>query len=142
MDASEILTKEDAEAILGKPIENPEVSGAGTTVSTCNYYAADASGIGLLVRSAPDSDSARIIFEQARLQSKSMSFVEPQQIAGLGDMAYWAGGNLNQMNVLEGKYWLIFTVFSGKDRSLELGKQAAERAIARLQSMEPLAFST
>jgi hypothetical protein len=132
LDASQVLTKADAEAVLGKEVGDPTVSNTAGVVSTCNYMAKDLTGLHLLIRAAASPDAARVIFEEARKQAEAMSRVEPEPVSGLGDAAYWAGGDLNQLNVVKGRYWMIFSAPMA-DHPLELTKQAAERALPRVQ---------
>mgnify|MGYP001342072641 CR=1 FL=1 len=127
INAAEFFTKADAEAVLGSPVNDPTTQG-GVASSNCTYIATNFSGIGLYVRGGTTPTT----FDQAQAASKSISNVDPVPVAGMGEKAYWAGGKLNQLNVLKSQYWLIITVFAGGDKSPDLAKQAAEKILARM----------
>jgi len=134
INAPDFLTRSDAAAVLGKAVGDASVSGDGVNYSSCNYMAKDMSGVGLLVRVYGDDATAKTVFEQAKAQSRSLSNADPVAIEGLGEEAYWAGGNLNQMNVLKGNHWLVVSVFFGEKQSQQLAQTAAEKVLARLAS--------
>ncbi len=133
INASDYLTKADASAVLGKPVSDANLNGDGVTYSSVNYMAPDMSGIGLLVRTYGDPATALAVFNDAQGQSKAASTVDPVAVQGLGDKAYWAGGNLNQMNVLKGNRWLIVSVFFGHDKSFDLGRSGAGKVLGRVR---------
>jgi len=128
LNAAEFFTKADAEAVLGKPVGNASAQGDGVYTSTCSYIASDFSGISLLVRASMTPEA----FDQAQAASKSISGVDPVPVTGVGEKAYWAGGKLNQLNVLKNQKWLIITVTAGGERSLDLTKKAAEKILPRV----------
>jgi hypothetical protein len=131
VDATQILTQADAEAILGEKVEVDAKPG-NPFESHCNYYTAKMSGLGLLIKRSGDANTAQYVFQQAQSASKEISKADPQPVSGLGEQAYWAGGQLNQLNVREGNDWLIFTAFALDDKALDYTKQAATKALARL----------
>lgn len=128
INAAEFFVKADAEAVLGSPVGDPTVQGDGVTSSNCTYVASNFQGAGLFVR----AHTTPTIFDQAQAASKSVSNVDPVPIEGLGDKAYWAGGKLNQLNVLKGQYWLIISIFAGGEQSLDLARKAAEKILPRV----------
>jgi len=131
--ACSLLTQEEAAAILGEPVEKPANSTTGGTVSNCNWMTSSFQMIGILVRLASTPEEAETVRNQAHQQSKSLSGVDPEDIPGLGENAYWAGGNINQLNVFKGKYWLIITASKGNgSENLTLAKAVAEKALPRL----------
>jgi hypothetical protein len=134
LSACSLLTIEEAAAIIGEPIEEPNESNSGSTVSNCNWSARSLSGrgLGILIRRAYSDAEAARVYTEARDQSKSLSNVDPQTVSGLGDNAYWAGGNLNQLNVFKGRYWLIIMAMAGQEDALRIAQQVAEKALERL----------
>ena len=131
--ACTLLTQEEAAAILGESVEKPTNSAMGGTVSNCNWMTPSLHMVGILVRLAATREEAETVRNEAHRQSKSLSGVDPQDVAGLGKNAYWAGGNINQLNVFKGNYWLIITANKGKaTENLALAKAVAEKALARL----------
>ena len=139
VDACALLTKDDAEAILGGTVNAPTTNNAeqnGTVVSQC-HYSSIAGGtvkqVGVLARQSPTADEARQTFQRAQGASKDLSGTEAQKIAGLGDDAYWTGGKLAQLNVLKDNVWLIVTANPGQGDRLEASKTAANKILAHLQ---------
>lgn len=131
--ACSLLTQDEAEEILGEPVEKPTDSALGGKVSNCSWMTPSFDRVGILVRRSATAEEAKTVCEQARRQSKSLSGVDPEDVAGLGESAYWAGGNINQLNVFRGNYWLIITASKGEvGENLPLAKAVAEKALARL----------
>jgi len=127
INAADFFTRADAEAVLGQSVGEPAVRNSGIT-SNVTYIAADFSGIGLFVRA---STTARA-FDEAQAASKSILGADPVPIEGLGEKAYWSGGKVNQLNVFKSGHWLIVTIPMGGDKSLDLAKLAAGKALARI----------
>ena len=131
--ACSLLTAEEVAAILGEPVEKPTDSATGRTVTNCNWMTPSFHMVGILVRLASSPSEAATVRQDAHRQSKSLSGVDPQDVAGLGESAYWAGGSINQLNVFKGNYWLIITASKGKaGDNLSLAKAVAQKALPRL----------
>jgi hypothetical protein len=131
--ACSLLTQEEVVAILGEPVEKPTNSVSGGTVTNCNWMTPSFRMVGILVRLASSPAEAATVRQEAHRESKSLSGVDPEDVAGLGDSAYWAGGSINQLNVFKGNYWLIITATKGKTSdNLSLAKAVAEKALPRL----------
>jgi hypothetical protein len=89
-----------------------------------------------LVRKALDSVEAMRVYDEARAQSKGLSDVDPVDVQGLGDRAYWAGGSLTQMNVLKGDAWLIVNIQDTKSNTLQQqATEAVRRALDKMGKM-------
>ncbi|MGE5294918.1 MAG: hypothetical protein ACM3VT_08815 [Solirubrobacterales bacterium] len=127
LNAAGAFTKADAEAVLGKLAAEPTVTGDGQTWSNCAYVSAEFTSVGLMIRHITPA-----AFDNAQAMSKSQSGVDPVAVTGFGEKAYWAGGKLNQLNVLKSGKWLIITVAPGDDKSLDLAKKAAEKILPRV----------
>lgn len=137
LDACSLLTKADVESFLGEPVGAPATThteALGNTVTQCRYSASSGDKrVGLLLRQASTADEAAKIFKQARDAAKELSGAEPQVIDGLGESAYWTGGNLKQLNVLKGDAWLIITATSGNGANpLEASKNVSRKILARM----------
>ncbi len=142
-DSCVLFVKTDAEAVLGVKVNEPVHSGAATEdqatiVSTCSYSTAgetpaDVKVASLLVRKAKDTAEAVRVFDEARGLSKTLSGVDPVDVSDLGDRAYWAGGALNQLNVLKGDAWLILNIQDKKSKTVQLqATEAARRALDKM----------
>lgn len=137
LDACALLGKEDAESFLGEPVGAPATThteAMGNTVTQCRYSASSGNKrVGLLLRQAGTAEDAAKIFKQARDASKELSGADPQTIDGLGESAYWTGGNLRQLNVLKGDAWLIVTASPGNGTDpLEASKNVSRKILARM----------
>ena len=137
VDACALLTKEDVESFLGEPVGAPAITrteAMGNIVTQCRYSAPSGNKrVGLLLRQAATADEAAKIFKKARDASKELSGAEPQVIDGLGESAYWTGGNLKQLNVLKGDAWLIITASPGNGTDpLEASKSVSRKILARM----------
>jgi hypothetical protein len=137
IDACNLLTKADVESFLAEPVGTPATThteAMGNMVTQCRYSAPTGNKrVGLLLRQASTVDEAAKIFKQARDTSKELSGADPQVIDGLGDSAYWTGGNLKQLNVLKGDAWLIITASAGNGTDpLEANKSVSRKILARM----------
>lgn len=137
IDACSLLTKADVESFLAEPVGTPATThteAMGNTVTQCRYSAlAGNKRVGLLLRQAATADEAGKVFKQARDTAKELSGAEPQSIDGLGESAYWTGGNLKQLNVLKNDAWLIITASAGNGTDpLEASKNVSRKILARM----------
>ena len=136
VDACGLLTKADAESFLGESVGQPTTShteAVGNIVTQCRYSSTSGKRVGLLARQAATSEQAAKIFRQARETSNELSGAAPQVVTGLGDDAYWIGGNLKQLNVLKRDVWLIITASPGNGIDpLEASKTIARNIVARM----------
>lgn len=145
-DSCLLFTKADAEAVLGETVNGPtpdKTLGTSKTVITsgCTYTttAAKPSDIKvayMLLRKARDLAEANKVFDEAIKLSKSISGVDPVEVQGLGDRAFWAGGALNQLNVLKGDVLLVATVRDTKSGTMQ--QQATETIRRALDNMNRL----
>lgn len=144
-DSCALFTKTDAEAVLGEGVNEPTpdktlinsntVITSGCTYATSAAKPSDIKVAHLLIRKAKDSTAANTVFDAAIKLSKSLSGVDTVDVQGLGDRAFWAGGALNQLNVLKSDVWLIATVRDTKSGTMQ--QQATEvirRALDKMGS--------
>ncbi|HVT15602.1 MAG TPA: hypothetical protein VHQ90_05385 [Thermoanaerobaculia bacterium] len=135
-DACGLLTQADAEALLGGPVTPPQTGSTaapGTVSSTrCSYLSASGSPVKvvtLLLRRYASPAAAADAYERALAMSRSISGAEPADEAGPslgGQRAYWAGGTVNQLNVLRDDAWLII----GSSLGPGLDQRSSSRAVA------------
>lgn len=137
IDACALLTRTDAEALLGGAVKEPTTThneNGGTIVTQCHYSnEAGDKQVGLLSRQAPTAAEAKQVFDNARSAAKGLTGVDPQTINGLGDDAYWTGGNLAQLNVLKNDLWLVISARQGKADRLAATNDAANKILSHLQ---------
>ncbi|HVR08977.1 MAG TPA: hypothetical protein VMW75_13090 [Thermoanaerobaculia bacterium] len=141
--ACDLLTKDDAEALFGEPVQGEPVTSAmadiGVVSWRCGYISARSSSgpasstkvVTLLVKHWQERAEARSAYEHAHALSQSISGQVPEPVDGLGERAYWAGGKVNQLNVLAGNDWLVISGTEGPGLD-QLGpaKAAAARILA------------
>jgi hypothetical protein len=135
--ACELLTGDDAEQLLGGAVKPPVISltaDIGVVSSRCGYISASTTPVKvviLLARKYQQSADTRSAYERAHAISQTVSGQVPETVPGLGDRAYWAGGTVNQLNVLAGDTWLVISGTSGPGLD-QLGpaKQAAAKILA------------
>ena len=109
-DPCTLLTKADAESILGKPVgdaTHPVNGGANFEVSSCEYTvvggtALDNSTLVYTYASGVDASLTKTAFDTGRAQAKASWNADPVDVPGLGDEAYWVGGAGNNIQVLKG----------------------------------------
>ncbi len=133
LDACLLLTKSDAEELMGEAASSPTSSQVGETVSRCAYMSKSGKRVGLLVRQASSRSEAAQIFQKAQNESKGLSGSDPQAVPGLGDAAFWAGGTLKQLNVLKSEVWLIITANLGGNDQRAASESVARKILARME---------
>jgi hypothetical protein len=136
--ACKLLTRDDAEALLGGPVKEPPVTSAMADIGVeswrCGYISVAQNPtkvVTLLAQHWQEPAAARKAYEHAHALSQSVSGQVPETVDGLGDRAYWAGGMVNQLNVLAGSDWLVIsgTAGPGLDQ-LAPAKRAAAKILA------------
>lgn len=136
--ACQLLTRDDAEALLGGPVLEPPVTSSmadiGVVSWRCGYLSAAKNPtkvVTLLANRWQEAGGVRRAFEHAHALSQTISGQVPESVDGLGDRAYWAGGKVNQLNVLRGRDWLVIsgTTGPGLDQ-LAPAKAAAAKVLA------------
>jgi len=118
IDACALLTKADAETVLGQPVKDPEhpVEGAATfNVTSCKYQVAtegvfERTSLIVTVPANGDLGAAQAAFNVDKTTSLEMFGVEAVDVPGLGDQAFWVGGSGNNLAILKGNIHLILVV--------------------------------
>lgn len=132
VEACEVLTKADAEAVLGE-VEDLPAKGEGSetadlVVTSCHYLAAggggaDGVGAGLVVRSAlteAGAEDNRSVFEDLPDGA--------QEVEGYGDRAFWSP-EFGQFHVLADDTWFLLThgPLNPRGATLEDAKRLADQ---------------
>lgn len=130
--ACALLSAAEVQQVIGAPVRDSlalSMTGAdgSVTLSQCNYATADnpAALAVMLRRNAEDANPA--IAAQGVRQSLVESTVEVQDVAGLGDIAFWGG---NQLHVFAPRWHL--TISPIPSAGLEQARSLATRALAKL----------
>lgn len=131
-DACALLPAVEVEQVIGVSVRDSlalSMTGAdgSVTLSQCNYATADnpAALAVMLRRNADDANPA--IASQGVRQSLVESQVDVQDVAGLGDVAFWGG---NQLHVFAPKWHL--TISPIPSAGLEQARALATRALPKL----------
>jgi hypothetical protein len=137
LEACFLISPADAQALLGGSVALPttnEPGTAGSGVSQCAYRAPGSGAyLSLLTRLSPTPAAAAAAYERARAEAKALMGAEPREVTGVGEKAYWTGGTFRQLNVLQGKVWLIVAADLGPGRDRLLDTEAvARKALAKM----------
>src|ERR1700733_10802084 len=114
--ACSLLTEADATAALQEPVNamSSVLAGAkGNDPLQCTYNGGISDPpkiVNLLVRPSESAETARPLFTSKRAGLASLNGASPQDVPGLGDAAFWVGGQLNQLHLLKTELHLILTV--------------------------------
>jgi len=127
LDACKFLTKEIAETVVGPIVYEPKAEGVAAGASMCSYMGNDSKFVSLLVEKMSDSD-----FDKALEDSKGISKVDPVQVRGLGDRAYWIGGTFNFMVIMKGGNSVMVNVIGVKGDSQTIVKDVSEKVLANM----------
>jgi hypothetical protein len=135
IDACALLTKADAEKILGQPVKDAEhpIEGSETfLVTSCSYHvqggtAMDRAVLIATIPQTPDATTAQTAFDTGKKGAQANYNAAPVDVPGLGDAAYWVGGAGNNLFILQGEANLTLSASSQQGDApspaiVELGK--------------------
>ncbi len=125
IDACTLFTKADAEKILGKPVDeatHPTHSTDPVIVDSCDYRitGGTAKDHAILIIMQPangDLKSAQVIFTSSK-QGAQGSYGSILEVRGLGDSAFWVGGEGNTLTIIKGSAMISISVSTQKGSSL------------------------
>jgi hypothetical protein len=107
IDACDIYPAEEAEATLKRPLREPEnllETEAMFSVTSCFYASAEDmfeyTGVILVAPSDGNANFSRATFEYSRQEAANFLQNEPVDVAGLGQDAYWVGGEIRTLFIL------------------------------------------
>ncbi len=141
LDACELLTEADVEAVYASVVGEPNRKALGSGpfwVSMCNYDNSDTDApmlsVGLLVKAHGDAAGPEAAYDAhlAELRDQLGDAADLTPVEGIGARAGWSAST-SQLTVFEGPYQLILSAagrFVG-DR-LAFAKQSADHVLTRL----------
>jgi len=118
LDPVKLLTKQEAQEALGKPVKDAEIK-ENPTGKICVYSSQD--GDSFIQLALQDKDNAVQIFTDLKTNLKGIP------APGIGDNAFWAPPGLH---VLKGKVY--FSIASGKGGVQEINTKLAKIVLTRL----------
>lgn len=126
IDACELVTKEEVEAVLGSPVGEP-VEEVVPPIYGCSYKTEELDGVSLVLVEYDDASQAEASFQMA------IDINNYAEVSGIGERAYLAYP-IFDINVLVGRYELSVDVFdsSEKEEQYEKARDLAEKALGRL----------
>ncbi len=134
----ELITKAEAESVVGGKLEGPQLSPRGTLCkfTEAGYGDSDAKNkmvtIGLFTSAAPDPGAVNMR-RQFVLQDKSLLPVVSRELPGIGDAAIWvwAGGYFGALYTFKGGKLEVAVKISGakEEAALAAAKKFATRAL-------------
>lgn len=141
IDACELFPADEASAIAGEQVSwmsSTLEDAVGRDPLNCSYNAGTTENpriLSLIVRPAPSPDRAARMHKAARSSFETMVRGEIRDLPNLGESAFWAGGNIQQLRVLSGAHELAVTVNLGADKdgaaaAQKIAAQALERLLA------------
>jgi hypothetical protein len=137
--ACTLFTPQDAEAAAGLTVSGTLSSTLndvqGPNPLQCTYATGSLLEPGILsleVRPAKNPKRAARLHEAGRDTIERLARGQVEDVPGVGEKAYWAGGQLQQLHVVHGRYLLIITVQPGKNQ-LAAAKQIASTVITRMR---------
>ncbi|HYG65081.1 MAG TPA: hypothetical protein VEL74_21035 [Thermoanaerobaculia bacterium] len=143
LQACALFTQKDAEAAAGLTVSGTLSSTLndvqGPNPLQCTFATGSLLEPGILsveIRPARNAKRAARLHEAGRGTIERLVQGEVEDVSGVGEGAYWAGGQLKQLHVVHGRYQLIITVQPGKNQ-LAAAKQIASTVIARMRAQAP-----
>lgn len=141
LDACTLFTFDDATAVAGEtvaPMASTFDEAKGRDPGECIYNSGTLDQpriLSLLIRTHRSIARARALQESSRSTLNAMSHGKIQDIPGLGDGAFWVGGQLQQLHLRKGHRQFIITVQSpdGSDQ-LPRARQIAVKVLAGLKA--------
>lgn len=126
LDACTLVTKEEAEAALGKQVDEPTQETV-PMMYACTYEAADFDRVDVLVVEYNDEQEAAASFQM------ELDINDYEEISGVGDRALrpWP---IMDITVLSGQYEVSIDISDGSEAAVQLEKarNLAEKALGRL----------
>ena len=125
LDACALVTRAEAEALLGVAVSEPQPQTVPGLARTCSYLASgarDSRSVFVWASPQKSADAARKFFDNAKRDTPTLGTTARDQ-AGLGDGAFWIHG---QLWVLKGKVVLEFTT-DNEANTLKLAGQVLKR---------------
>ena len=124
IDACKLLTKADAEKLLGKAADAPTHPVQGTEtyyVDSCEYRltggsAMDNATLTVEVPTNGDLASAQAAFNTGKQQAQAAYNTAPVDVPGFGDAAYWVAGGGNTLLVMKGS--ITFTLSASTQKGI------------------------
>lgn len=132
-----LITKEEAEAALGEPVQEPEFEDAKNPLGQklCHYNPKSESSQKFIQISVVQNEGmSKILREQeynvAKLFQETKKNLETQPVPGIGEDAFWGTPGLH---VLKGSvYFVVGVGNTDLPANLELAKSLAQKAASRL----------
>jgi hypothetical protein len=135
LSACKLLTLEEANTITGLELFGPKSSSfrlGDTVVTSCTYTTSSTtatvtSSVRFILQQFATPEETQRNYEAAREQAGGLSGTQPEDVADLGEAAYWAGGSLNHLGVRKGNRWYqvqMKEVEDPKTKAIELLKAA------------------
>ena len=141
LQACELLTKAEVEAIIGGTVEEPRQTFKENPkqrfwMSTCDYYSpAKSQRAGILVKNSQNPDPAKAFEAHTASLKKALGDKHTMQaIDGIGARAAW-DGSVKQLTVFEGpRMFIVTTGRPGEDEgtALKTAKMIAAKVLSKL----------
>ena len=125
IDPCALVTKEEAEAIIGESLDEPLVT-ITELLASCLYSTPDFDSVNVDVLTYDSEDDAKSLFQLA------IDINDYPEVEGIGDQAY-DSRPIGDITALKGKYELSVDIsVEGGDADFETAKDVAAKAVDRL----------
>jgi hypothetical protein len=122
VDPCTLLTRADAESILGKSVgegSHPITASASYEVTSCEYKIVNGTPLDnttliYTYASSGDTSLAKTAFDTGRNSAQKSWNAAPVDVPGLGDEAYWVGGAGNNISILKGAVYITLSASTNK----------------------------
>ena len=138
LEACELLSPQDVKDLAGWAVTgtlSSTLDGAvGRDPSRCAYSTGaydKPRELSLQVRQHPNPERAARAFASSRTGLARLGGGQLQTIEDLGDEAAWVPGDIEQLHIRQGRFYLIITAQTGEQQLL-IARQIADRVLAKL----------
>jgi hypothetical protein len=134
-DACSLITKEEAEKVLGGTVGAPVKAvdgGKDNFLSQCTY-SASGKMVKIVVRGLPSRRDAIRAFEDLRGNVKNVYGVEREEIPDYGRYSFIVPARVKEFHMVADNYWMTISADLGKDKDpIEEIKSVLNKALERL----------
>jgi hypothetical protein len=142
LQACDLLTKAEAEAIIGGPVDEPqknhkEQDDPKHWMSSCNYYSSEKSistGITIMPHGRKVNGAEAFALYEADLKEGLGDDYKMETVGGIGDKSAWEK-NMKQLTIFQGPFMIIITTVSPElqgTAALDFSKELAAKVLSKL----------
>jgi hypothetical protein len=137
-----LLTPEEADEAAGKAVDmlaSPLDVAIGVDSVKCAYgdLGPPLRLVSVEVRRLPSAERARAAFSGSEATMRRLAVGKVESVPGLGEAAFWAGGNVQQLHARRGEFLVLAAVELGEETKRKAAAEAiVRRALERIAENE------